>query len=54
MSGDWKSAGTQTAKPGTRVTDYVQAGGPGYNLATDNCHHGSRRMMDVGKPKRKR
>ncbi|XP_015774290.1 PREDICTED: uncharacterized protein LOC107352473 isoform X2 [Acropora digitifera] len=51
MSGAWKSAGTQPAKPETRVADYVKAGGSEYNLATDNCHHGSRRMMDVAKPK---
>ncbi|KAK2566528.1 hypothetical protein P5673_009148, partial [Acropora cervicornis] len=51
MSGNWKSAGTQTAKPGTRVADYVQAGGSEYNVAFDNCHHGSKRMMDVAKPK---
>ena len=54
MSGDWKSAGAKPAKPGTRVADYVKAGGSKYNMVFDNCHHGSRRMMDVGKPKRKR
>lgn len=54
MSGAWKSAGAQPAKPGTRVADYVQAGGSKYNMALDNCHHGSKRMMDVAKPKGKR
>ena len=54
MSGAWKSAGTQPAKPGTRVADYVKAGGSEYNVAFDNCHDGSKRMMDVANPKRKR
>ena len=26
--------------------------GSNYNMAFDNCHHGSQRMMDVGKGKR--
>lgn len=54
MSGDWKSSGSQTARPGTRVADYVKAGGSNYNMALDNCHDGSKRMMDVAKPKGKR
>jgi len=49
MSGAWKSEGSQPVKPGTRVADYVKAGGENYNLLFDNCHHGSERMMDVGK-----
>lgn len=54
MSGAWKSDGAQPAKPGTRVADYVKAGGSNYNVAFDNCHHGSKRMMNVAKPKGKR
>ena len=49
MSGAWKSGGSQPVKPGTRVADYVKAGGENYSLLSDNCHHGSKRMMDVGK-----
>ena len=49
MSGAWKSEGSQPVNPGTRVADYVKAGGENYNLLFDNCHHGSERMMDVGK-----
>ena len=49
MSGAWKSAGSQSAQPGTRVADYVKAGGSKYNLLFDNCHDGSRRMMNLGK-----
>ena len=48
MSGAWKSGGSQPVKPGTRVADYVKAGGENYSLLSDNCHHGSKRMMDVG------
>uniref|UniRef100_A0A3B4X359 Uncharacterized protein n=1 Tax=Seriola lalandi dorsalis TaxID=1841481 RepID=A0A3B4X359_SERLL len=29
-----------------RVSDFVSAGGSNYNLFTDNCHLGSRRMMN--------
>ena len=46
MSGDWQSGGVQSVKPGTRVDDYVKAGGSDYNLAFDNCHDASRRMME--------
>lgn len=46
MSGDWQSGGVQSVKPGTRVVDYVKAGGSDYNLAFDNCHDASRRMME--------
>jgi len=49
MSGDWKSGGSQSVKPGTRVADFVKAGGESYSLLSDNCHHGSKRMMDLGK-----
>ena len=49
MSGDWKSGGSQSVKPGTRVADFVKAGGESYSLPSDNCHHGSKRMMDLGK-----
>lgn len=52
MSGSWTSGGAQPARPGTTVADYVKAGGSNYNMAFDNCHHGSQRMMDVGKGKR--
>lgn len=49
MSGAWSSAGARPAKPGTRVADYVKAGGLQYSWAFSNCHHASRRMMKVGK-----
>lgn len=49
MSEDWKSGGSQSLKPGTRVADYVKAGGRHYSLLSDNCHHGSKRMIAVGK-----
>lgn len=49
MSGAWESGGSQSVKPGTRVADYVKAGGQNYNLLFDNCHDASSRMMDVGK-----
>ncbi|XP_068760223.1 uncharacterized protein [Montipora capricornis] len=52
MSGDWKSGGSQPAQSGTKVADYVKAGGENYNLLFDNCHDGSKRMMDVGKENR--
>lgn len=54
MSGAWESAGAQPAKPGTRVADYVKAGGSKYNGAFNNCHDASKRMMNVAKPKWKR
>lgn len=28
------------------VSDFVREGGPDYNLLLDNCHLGSRRMMN--------
>ena len=51
MSGDWKSGSSQLVKPGTRVADYVKAGDRHYSLLCDNCHHGSKRIIDVGKGK---
>lgn len=51
MSGAWKSGGSQSVQAGTRVADYVKAGGQNFNLLFDNCHDGSRRMMDAGKRK---
>uniref|UniRef100_A0A3P8UEM6 Uncharacterized protein n=1 Tax=Cynoglossus semilaevis TaxID=244447 RepID=A0A3P8UEM6_CYNSE len=38
MSRNWE--GTKT------VSDFVREGGPDYNLLLDNCHLGSRRMMN--------
>ena len=52
MNGAWTSRGSQSAQPGTRVADYVKAGGESYNGAFNNCHDASRRMMNVGKGKR--
>ncbi|XP_078384560.1 uncharacterized protein LOC144666977 isoform X2 [Oculina patagonica] len=52
MSGAWTSGGSQSVQPGTKVADYVKASGQNYNLLSDNCHDGSKRMMDVGKGKR--
>jgi len=51
MSEAWKSTGSHSAQPGTRVADYVKAGGSNYNLLLDNCHDASKRMMDVAKGK---
>lgn len=45
MSGDWQSGGVRSVQPGTRVADYVKAGGSDYNVAFNNCHGASRRMM---------
>ena len=52
MSGAWTSGGSQPVQPGTRVADYVKAGGGSYNAAFNNCNHASGRMMNVGKGKR--
>ena len=52
MSGAWTSGGSQPAQPGTRVADYVKAGGESYNAFLNNCHDASGRMMNVGKGKR--
>lgn len=49
MSGAWKSEGSEQVQPGTKVADYVKAGGENYNVVNDNCHDGSERMMNVGK-----
>lgn len=49
MSGAWKSEGSEQVQPGTKVADYVKAGGENYNVVNDNCHDGSDRMMNVGK-----
>lgn len=52
MSGAWKSGGSQPTQSGTRVADYVKAGGESYNTLFNNCHDGSKRMMDEAKGKR--
>lgn len=52
MSGVWKSGGSQPAQSGTKVADYVKAGGQNYNAAFNNCNHASKRMMNVGKENR--
>uniref|UniRef100_A0A3B4VED8 Uncharacterized protein n=1 Tax=Seriola dumerili TaxID=41447 RepID=A0A3B4VED8_SERDU len=46
MSSAWEPVATRDFEGTKRVSDFVSAGGSNYNLFTDNCHLGSRRMMD--------
>ena len=52
MSGAWTSGGSQPVQPGTKVSDYVKAGGGSYFPVFNDCNRASRRMMNVGKGKR--
>ena len=33
------------------MSDFVKAGGKKYNLVTDNCIHGAKRMTNLGNKK---
>uniref|UniRef100_A0A3B4VEC6 Uncharacterized protein n=1 Tax=Seriola dumerili TaxID=41447 RepID=A0A3B4VEC6_SERDU len=46
MSSDWKLDETRVFDGEKTVSDFVKAGGESYNIFFDNCHSGSRRMMD--------
>ncbi|AWO96208.1 Hypothetical protein SMAX5B_002564 [Scophthalmus maximus] len=46
MSSAWEPVSQKDFQGTKRVTDFVREGGTGYNLLLDNCHLGSRRMMD--------
>uniref|UniRef100_A0A8C4SYA7 Uncharacterized protein n=1 Tax=Erpetoichthys calabaricus TaxID=27687 RepID=A0A8C4SYA7_ERPCA len=46
MSSDWKVIETKDFQGSKKVADFVEAGGSNYNIIFDNCHLGSRRMMD--------
>lgn len=46
MSNDWKEVKSREVS-GKTVLDYVIACGKSYNVFTDNCHLGRRRMMKL-------
>ncbi|XP_035770178.1 uncharacterized protein LOC118455413 [Neolamprologus brichardi] len=46
MSSAWESVSSREFQGSKTVSDFVSAGGPNYNLLSDNCHLGSRRMMN--------
>nr|XP_046256732.1 uncharacterized protein LOC124065402 [Scatophagus argus] len=46
MSSDWRVVQTLNFQGTKKVADFVAAGGSDYSLIFDNCHMGSRRMMD--------
>ncbi|XP_039475054.1 uncharacterized protein LOC120442524 [Oreochromis aureus] len=46
MSSAWRPVSSREFQGSKTVSDFVSAGGPNYNLFSDNCHLGSRRMMD--------
>lgn len=46
MSSAWRPVSSREFQGSKTVSDFVSAGGPNYNLLSDNCHLGSRRMMD--------
>ncbi|XP_036071878.1 uncharacterized protein LOC112136742 isoform X1 [Oryzias melastigma] len=48
MSDKWKVIQTKNFDGSKTVSDLVRAGGTKYNLLRDNCHHASRRMMNLG------
>ncbi|KAK1173088.1 hypothetical protein AOXY_G3125 [Acipenser oxyrinchus oxyrinchus] len=49
MSSDWKIIETKDFGGSKTIGDFVKAGGTDYKLLFDNCHFGSRRMMDQKK-----
>ncbi|KAK6491317.1 hypothetical protein HHUSO_G3350 [Huso huso] len=54
MSSDWKASiqsiiETKDFRGTKTISDFVKAGGTDYKLIFDNCHFGSRRMMDQKK-----
>ena len=48
MSKKWTVVDTKQVTDGSQVGDLVEAGGEEYNVFTDNCHHASERMMELG------
>ncbi|KAG7218234.1 hypothetical protein INR49_020543 [Caranx melampygus] len=46
MSSAWEPVSSRDFQGTRTVSDFVRAGGSNYNLFTDNCHLGSRRMMN--------
>ncbi|XP_041843292.1 uncharacterized protein LOC121641292 [Melanotaenia boesemani] len=46
MSSAWEPISTRDFQGTKTVSDFVKAGGPNYNVLLDNCHLGSRRMMN--------
>ncbi|KAL7394048.1 hypothetical protein ABVT39_019809 [Epinephelus coioides] len=46
MSSDWRVVETRDFQGTKKVADFVAAGGSDYSLIFDNCHLGSRRMMN--------
>ncbi|XP_051255372.1 uncharacterized protein LOC127362983 [Dicentrarchus labrax] len=46
MSSDWRVVQTLDFQGTKTVADFVAAGGSDYSLIFDNCHLGSRRMMN--------
>ncbi|KAG7232908.1 hypothetical protein INR49_007976 [Caranx melampygus] len=46
MSSAWEPVSSRDFQGTKTVSDFVRAGGSNYNLFTDNCHLGSRRMMN--------
>uniref|UniRef100_A0A3B4GFZ3 Uncharacterized protein n=1 Tax=Pundamilia nyererei TaxID=303518 RepID=A0A3B4GFZ3_9CICH len=46
MSSAWRPVSSREFQGSKTVSDFVSAGGPNYNLVSDNCHLGSRRMMN--------
>ena len=49
MSNAWSNSGSGKSVNGKNVGDFVKAGGKDYNIVTDNCHHASGRMDNLGK-----
>ena len=49
MSNRWKTSGEGKSVNGKNVGDFVKTGGKNYNFITNNCHHASSRMDNLGK-----
>ncbi|KAK6491236.1 hypothetical protein HHUSO_G6000 [Huso huso] len=46
ISDKWKVIGSKDFGGTKTVSDFVKAGGTDYSVLFDNCHDGSKRMMD--------
>ncbi|XP_076746469.1 uncharacterized protein LOC143421182 [Maylandia zebra] len=46
MSSAWTPVSSREFQGSKTVSDFVSAGGPNYNLVSDNCHLASCRMMN--------
>lgn len=46
ISDKWEVIGSKDFGGTKTVSDFVKAGGTDYNVLFDNCHYGSKRMMD--------